>query len=276
MELKYEDTAYVSGGSEPLDVTRECELALEVWDLKKETNGQKIQIEKLIQQKDRCEDALRKCNALIQEYIRRGKVTERRFAKSERELSTVQTALGEAEAARESMSRTWGKHRNARIVAEGNLNGLQEAFNTLKAESAARDALNEETIAELKRNRAEAEQAALDEIKRVQGEYSKAKTEAEEAASELNQRRRKQAALDAEVLEAKRVAKQAIENVPESAPFKELKSTFESTQQQLFSVSDQNRKLMAKVEHLTKENNHVVSFAFREGLEIPGLSSMPI
>ena len=68
--------AIVEGPATPLDVSRECELAVELWKKGKENDLLLATNEKLREQVKRCETALKKCNALIDEYVRRVKQKE--------------------------------------------------------------------------------------------------------------------------------------------------------------------------------------------------------
>ena len=73
----------------------------------------------------------------------------------------------------------------------------------------------------------------------------------------------------------KQISDDCEKNIPNTEPYKELLAKLEETQSNLDDMTASNELLQKKVDHLTTENHHVVSFAMQEGLEIPGLEAVP-
>ena len=73
----------------------------------------------------------------------------------------------------------------------------------------------------------------------------------------------------------KKIADDCEANIPNTVPYKELGAKFGKSEEQVAKLTEYNALLVAQCDHLKAENNHVVSFALAEGLEIPNLSAAP-
>ena len=270
-----ESAVFVEGSVEPLDVSRECELAVMLWEKTQENNKIIKDNEKLKIQVQRCETALRKCNSLIDEYFRRMKQKDRIIVKIEAENEEVKAKLIAEESSRKQMARTFGKHRRENIEMKSELKNLTHEMSTFKENTINNNELQSNTITELQKNLTAVQALKQIESEKFKSEINELKDINAKQKSNIDDLNWNINKLQTKCTQYKQISDDCEKNIPNTEPYKELLAKLEETQSNLDDMTASNELLQKKVDHLTTENHHVVSFAMQEGLEIPGLEAVP-
>jgi chromosome segregation ATPase len=276
MESKGEEVAcYVTGGVGALDVSRETELAVENFMLAKELARLEKSQTLLQGQNARCETALKKMNHLIDEYVRRARVYDRKLKISQQTCEEQGKKLDMVSSERRQMARTFGKHREARERIQGEFLELEDQFRVYRKEQETLDEGRRAEIASLTAALSTSlNQHTMDAADAAERDSTNAATIAGHVAT-IAARDEALAALRVELAEAVKIKDHCLNNVEKTAPYQKLAKYSTSLNTKLLVMTTKAAKLTDQVDHLVAENDRMVAFAAAEGLEIPGMSALP-